>query len=71
MSRHQLSYIVFGFFTLIYVYGYLTYGWSLSYVVLGFILWFLLVLYGSFFIQTNYHLKAISKVKTDKNLITL
>jgi peptidoglycan/xylan/chitin deacetylase (PgdA/CDA1 family) len=71
MSRHQLSYIVFGFFTLIYVYGYLTYGWSLSYVVLGFILWFLLVLYGSFFIQTNYHLKAISKVKTDKKLVAI
>lgn len=71
MSRHQLSYIVFGFFTLIYVFGYLNLGWSLSYFVWGFIVWFLLILYGSFFIQSNYHLKALARVKTDKKLVAI
>lgn len=71
MSRHQLGYIIFGFFTLIYAYGYLTFGWSLSYFIWGFIAWFLLILYGSFFIQTNYHLKAISKAYTGKKIVAI
>lgn len=71
MSKHQLGYIVFGLFTLIYVFGYLNLGWSLSYFIWGFIAWFLLILYGSFFIQTNYHLKAITKVKTNKKVVAI
>lgn len=71
MSRHQLNYTVFGFFTLVYVFGYLNLGWSISYFIWGFVVWFLLVLYGSFFIQSNYHLKALTKVKTGKNLVAI
>jgi peptidoglycan/xylan/chitin deacetylase (PgdA/CDA1 family) len=71
MSKHQLGNIVFGFFTLIYVYGYLNLGWSLSYFIWGFIAWFLLILSGSFFIQANYHLKALTKVKTVKKVVAI
>lgn len=71
MSKHQLGYIVFGLFTLIYVFGYLNLGWSLSYFIWGFVAWFLLILYGSFFIQTNYHLKALTKVKTNKKVVAI
>ena len=71
MSKHQLGYIVFGLFTLIYVFGYLNLGWSLSYFIWGLVVWFLLILYGSFFIRTNYHLKALTKVKTDKKIVAI
>ena len=71
MSKHQIGYTVFGAFTLIYVYGYIVNGWSLLYYISFFVLWFLLVLYGSFFIRTNYHLKAISSVKTKEKLVAI
>jgi peptidoglycan/xylan/chitin deacetylase (PgdA/CDA1 family) len=71
MSKHQLGNIVFGVFTLICVYGYLTLDWSLTNLIWVFVAWFLLILYGSFFIQTNYHLKALSKVRTDKKVVAI
>jgi len=71
MSKHQIGYTVFGAFTLVFVYGYIVNGWSLIYYFTFFLLWFLLVLYGSFFIRTNYHLKAISKVNTHKNIVAI
>lgn len=71
MSKHQIGYTVFGAFTLLYVYGYIVNGWSLLYYISFFVLWFLLVVYGSFFIRSNYHLKAISKVKTQDNFVAI
>src|SRR5690554_4039691 len=71
MSKHQIGYTIFGAFTLIYVYGYILNGWSLMYYLSFFVLWFVLVLYGSFFIRTNYHLKAISSVKTKERVVAI
>ncbi|MEX1192664.1 MAG: polysaccharide deacetylase family protein [Brumimicrobium sp.] len=71
MSKHQLSYILFGLFTLVYVSGFIIYGWSLSYFIWFFIVWFLLIVYGSFIIQTNYHLNAINRVKTDEKKVAI
>jgi peptidoglycan/xylan/chitin deacetylase (PgdA/CDA1 family) len=71
MSKHQWSYIVFGLFTLIYVFYYINNGWSIGYFLLGVICWLLLLVYGSFFIQSNYHIKAISSVNTDKKIVAI
>ena len=71
MSKHQIGYTIFGAFTLIYVYGYILNGWSLMYYLSFFVLWFLLVLYGSFFIRSNYHLKAISSIKTNEKVVAI
>lgn len=71
MSKHQIGYTVFGVFTLVFVYGYIVNGWSLLYYVSFFVIWFLLVLYGSFFIRSNYHLKAISSIKTKEKAVAI
>lgn len=71
MSKHQIGYTIFGVFTLFYVYGYIVNGWSVIYYVSFFVLWFVMVLYGSFFIRSNYHLKAISSVKTDERVVSI
>lgn len=71
MSKHQIGYTIFGVFTAVFVYGYIVNGWSILYFLSFFLIWFLLVLYGSFFIQANYHLKAISKVKTQQKFVAI
>jgi peptidoglycan/xylan/chitin deacetylase (PgdA/CDA1 family) len=71
MSKHQIAYTVFGAFTLFYVYGYIVNGWSLFYYISFFVFWFFLILYGSFFIGSNYHLKAVSSVKTKEKVVAI
>lgn len=71
MSKHQIGYTVFGVFTLAFAYGYIVNGWSLMYYVSFFFIWFLLVLYGSFFIRTNYHLQAISSVSIKEKYVAI
>lgn len=71
MSKHQIGYTVFGVFTLIYVFGFIIYDWWLPFYLIFFLLWGLLVILGSFVIRTNYHLNAISSVKTNERAVAL
>lgn len=71
MSKHQIGYTTFGAFTLIYVFGFIVYGWSLLFYFLFFLVWVLLVIFGSFVIRMNYHLKAISSVSTKERVVAL
>lgn len=71
MSKHQVGYITFGLFTVLYFICSFFYDWSWSYFIIFFASWFLLILYGSFFIRTNYHVKAISKVDTEEKIVAI
>ena len=71
MSKHQIGYTIFGAFTLIYVFGFITDGWSLLFYFLFFLAWFSLLILGSFVIRINYHVKAISRVQTNEKVVAL
>ena len=71
MSKHQIGYTVFGAFTIVYVFGSIFYSWSLFYYFIFFLIWFLLVVLGSFVIRLNYHVKAISSVNTHEKVVGL
>lgn len=71
MSKHQINYTIFSIVTVVYAIGFIMEGWPLIWYVLLFILWAFIVVWGSFRIQSNYHLKALCKVKTKKPLLAL
>ncbi len=71
MSKHQIGYTVFGVFTIVYLLGSIFYSWSLFYYFIFFLVWFLLVVLGSFVIRLNYHLKAVSHVPTNEKVVAL
>lgn len=71
MSKHQISYSLFSIITLIYAIGFVFYRWPIIYYIPLFLIWSAVVLWGSFSIQSNYHIKVICKVKTKQSFIAL
>lgn len=71
MSKHRIGYITFGVLSLLYYLGILQFGWSYKILFLFLVVWLLMVIFGSFMLQSNYHLKAISKVKTNQPFIAI
>lgn len=71
MSKHQVVYIIFGLFSILFFFGLFVYSWSLIYYFIGLFLWLSLVVYGSFSIQTNYHIHAICSVKTNEKVVAI
>lgn len=71
MSKHQVGYIIFGIFSLIYALGMIFLSWSLLYYIPFLLLWVAVLIYGSFTIQANYHLKAICQFSTQEKLVAI
>lgn len=71
MSKHQWNYISFGVLSLAFVYVYLFHSWSIWAWIALFVTWFAIVVYGSFAIRANYHLKAINKLSADERCVAL
>lgn len=71
MSKHQKGYISFSLFSLTYAYGMLYLEWPFIYYLPFLIIWISILIYGSFTISSNYHLEAISKVKTKENVVAI
>lgn len=71
MSKHQIGYITFAIFTVCYALGIVFLGWALRFYIPFFILWLALLVFGSFYIRFNYHIKAFSQLKTNDKTIAL
>lgn len=71
MSRHQIGYIPFASFTVTYAIGYVFFDFPLAYYFPILIFWLFVLIYGSFTIGFNYHIKAISKIKTQEKVVAL
>lgn len=71
MSKHQVGYLIFGLFTTLYLYGFFTLSWPFIYFFIGVFIWLFFVIYGSFSIRSNYHVKAINSVKTKEKVVAI
>jgi peptidoglycan/xylan/chitin deacetylase (PgdA/CDA1 family) len=71
MSKHQWNNIIFGALSLAFVYVYFFHSWSFWYWILLLLVWFSIVVYGSFSIRANYHLIAVNKLKTNSLQVAL
>ncbi len=71
MSKHQIISCIFIAFTLIYGIGFFLWNWSFILYFFVFIIWLILTIYGSFQIRFNYHLKAITNIKTTQKVVAI
>jgi peptidoglycan-N-acetylglucosamine deacetylase len=71
MSKHQWNYISFGLLSLAFAYVYVFHGWLIWYWLILLVIWFGIVVYGSFSIKANYYLYAINKIETTKKIVAL
>ena len=71
MSKHQIGYIFFSLFSLTYAFGMLYLDWSFIYYVPFLIIWFTILIYGSFTISANYHVEAVSNIETKERVVAI
>lgn len=71
MSKHQWSYIVFGSLSIVFGFFYVYSDWSIWIWVSLFMIWFSLLVFGSFHIRANYHLRSESSFQTTSNEVAL
>jgi len=71
MSKHQIGNILFGIFTLGYGFGFFFWNWPISIYFIILLIYVFIIVYGSFQIKANYHLKAISAVKTQQKVVAI
>ncbi|HLW39297.1 MAG TPA: polysaccharide deacetylase family protein [Brumimicrobium sp.] len=71
MSKHQVGYVLFCLFTVVFFFGYFTYNWGFTFFFIGFLVWFAALVYGSFSIRANFHLKAIHRGEVKGKIVAI